>query len=119
MSKIMIVDDSRTMRKMLAGTLRDAGHEIIGDAGNGEEALKLLETISPDLITLDITMPVMDGIQALGLIKEKYPDVKVVIVSAAGQKEKVMEALKKGASDFLQKPFETEKVVEVIERILK
>ena len=119
MANIMIVDDSRTMRKMLAGAFKEAGHEIVGDAGNGEEALKLLETVKPDLITLDITMPVMDGLEALEKIKSSYPDIKVVMVSAAGQKEKVMEALKKGASDFLQKPFETESVIKVIANILK
>ncbi|MCR5399682.1 MAG: response regulator [Lachnospiraceae bacterium] len=116
MAKIMVVDDSKIMRKILTGTLTDAGHEVIKDAANGKDALDALETmeIKPDLITLDITMPVMDGIEALKNIREKYPDVKVVMVSAAGQKSKVLEALKAGALDFLQKPFEKEDVVAVI-----
>lgn len=118
MSTVMIVDDSRTMRKMLAGTLKEEGFEIAGDASNGEEALKLLETITPDLITLDITMPVMDGITALKKIKEKYPDQKVLMVSAAGQKDKVLSALKLGAVDFIQKPFEPEAVVNTIRKFL-
>ncbi len=116
MAKIMIVDDSRILRKILTNTLTDAGHEVIADAGNGKEAIMLLEKVKPDLITLDITMPVMDGLEALPKIKEACPDAKVIMVSAAGQKNKVMEALKSGASDFLQKPFEPEDVVNVISK---
>jgi len=118
MAKIMIVDDSRILRKILTGTLTDAGHEVIADAGNGKEALLLLEKVKPDLITLDITMPVMDGIEALTKIKALYPDITVVMVSAAGQKSKVMEALKSGASDFLQKPFEPEDVINIISKFV-
>lgn len=118
MAKILIVDDSRILRKILNTTLTEAGHEIIGEAGNGEEALKILETSLPDLMTLDITMPVMDGITTLKNVKEKYPSVKVVMVSAAGQKNKVMDALKSGASDFLQKPFEPEDVKRVVSKLV-
>lgn len=118
MAKIIIVDDSRILRKILNTTLTEAGHEIIGEAGNGAELLKLLETKTPDLITLDITMPVMDGIAALKAVKEQYSDVKVIMVSAAGQKSKVMEALKAGASDFLQKPFEPEDVKRVVSKLV-
>ncbi|MCR4651377.1 MAG: response regulator [Lachnospiraceae bacterium] len=118
MAKVMIVDDSRILRKILTSTLTDAGHEVIADAGNGKEALLLLERFEPDIITLDITMPVMDGLEALVKIKETYPNITVVMVSAAGQKSKVMEALKSGASDFLQKPFEPEDVIKVINRFV-
>lgn len=116
MAKIMIVDDSRILRKILANTLTEAGHEVIADAGNGKEALMLLEKVQPELITLDITMPVMDGLEALTQIKSKYPSIKVIMVSAAGQKNKVMEALKGGASDFVQKPFEPDDVISVISK---
>lgn len=118
MSTVMIVDDSRTMRKMLSGTLKAEGYDVIGDAGNGEEALKLLETIKPDLITLDITMPIMDGLTALQKIRELNPDQKVLMVSAAGQKDKVLSALKMGALDFIQKPFEPDAVVSTIKKFL-
>ena len=118
MASVMIVDDSRTMRKMLSGALTQAGYEIAGDAANGEEALKLLETIKPDLVTLDITMPVMDGMTALEKIKESYPGQKVIMVSAAGQKDKVIGALKIGALDFIQKPFDEKTVLETVKRIL-
>lgn len=118
MAKILIVDDSRILRKILNATLAEAGHEVIGEAGNGEEALNLLSSITPDLITLDITMPVMDEVTALKSIKEQYPSIKVVMVSAAGQKNKVMEALKGGASDFIQKPFDPEDVKRVISKLV-
>lgn len=118
MAKIMIVDDSKILRRVLGSALSDAGHEIVADAGNGKEALMLLEKVQPDLITLDITMPVMDGIQALPQLRERIPEAKIVMVSAAGQKTKVMEALKLGACDFIQKPFTPEKVVEVVDKAL-
>ena len=118
MSSVFIVDDSRTMRKMLAGALKEAGIEVIGNAGNGIEALEQLKTIKPDLITLDITMPEMDGLDALRFIKKDNPDQKVLMVSAAGQKEKVLEALKLGALDFIQKPFEPEEVIKTIQKAL-
>jgi len=118
MANIIIVDDSRILRKILNTALVDAGHTVVGEAGNGQEVLDLLKTTTPDLITLDITMPVMDGLEALKAIKENYPKIKVVMVSAAGQKNKVMDALKAGASDFLQKPFEPEDVKRVISKLV-
>lgn len=118
MSTILIVDDSRTMRKMLAGSLKEAGLEVIGNAGNGIEALQFLETNTPDLVTLDITMPEMDGMETLKLIREKYPDLKVIMVSAAGQKDKIMEALKLGAVDFIQKPYDPDTAIEIIKKFV-
>ncbi len=118
MSSVLIVDDSRTMRKMLAGALSEVGIDVAGNAGNGVEALEILKTVTPDLITLDITMPEMDGLEALKRIKEQNPDQKVLMVSAAGQKEKVLEALKLGALDFIQKPFEPDIVIKTIQKAL-
>lgn len=117
MLKVLIVDDSRIFRKILRTVFEENGHQIIGEAGNGAEALELLKEINPDLITLDITLPVMDGIEALKHIKEDYPDPKVVMVSAAGQKTKIIEALKLGADDFIQKPFEPESIALVIKKL--
>ncbi|MCR5002658.1 MAG: response regulator [Lachnospiraceae bacterium] len=118
MSSVLIVDDSRTMRKMLAGALTEVGIDVAGNAGNGIEALELLKTVKPDLITLDITMPEMDGLEALRKIKDQYPDQKVLMVSAAGQKDKVLEALKLGALDFIQKPFEQDNIIKTIQKVL-
>lgn len=117
MLKIIIVDDSKVFRKMLKAFFTENGHEVIGEAGNGQEALKLLETCTPDLITLDITMPVMDGIETLKQIKTNYPDQKVVMVSAAGQNSKIIDALKIGASDFIQKPFDPEDISVVLSKL--
>ena len=118
MSSVLIVDDSRTMRKMLAGALTEVGIDVAGNAGNGIEALELLKTVKPDLITLDITMPEMDGLEALRKIKDQYPDQKVLMVSAAGQKDKVLEALKLGALDFIHKPFEQDNIIKTIQKVL-
>ena len=118
MAKILIVDDSRIFRKILHTTLEENGHTIFAEAGNGEEALAVLEKTPADIVTLDITMPTMDGLATLKSIHEKYPATKVVMVSAAGQKGKVMEALKNGASDFLQKPFQPDEVVKVISKLV-
>lgn len=117
MIKVMIVDDSRIFRKMLRAAFVETGNEVIGEAGNGKEALELLKSCHPDLLTLDITMPVMDGIDALREIKTLYPDQKVIMVSAAGQKGKVIEALKLGAKDFIQKPFDPDDIAAVINKI--
>ena len=117
MIKVIIVDDSRIFRKMLKAVFVENGHEVIGAAGNGEEVLELLKTCTPDLITLDITMPVMDGITALQKIKEEYPSQKVIMVSAAGQKAKVIDSLKYGAADFIQKPFDPDDVAAVLAKL--
>ena len=116
MAKIFIVDDSRIIRKVLTSTLKEAGHEVIVEAANGEEALKAFETVTPDLVTLDITMPVMDGLETLEKIRSDYPDLKVVMISAAGQKNKVMQALKLGALDFIRKPVEKDEMLDVINK---
>lgn len=118
MAKIVITDDSRIFRKILHTTLEENGHTIVAEAGNGQEVLAILEKEKADIVTLDITMPIMDGLTTLKTIREKYPDIKVVMVSAAGQKGKVMEALKSGAADFLQKPFQPEDVVSAINKLV-
>lgn len=117
MLKIMVVDDSRVFRKMLKAVFLENGHEVIGEAGNGQEALELLKTCTPDVITLDITMPVMDGLEALKQIIADYPDQKVVMVSAAGQKDKVLSAIKIGAVDFIQKPFDPDDIAALLTKL--
>lgn len=117
MIKVMIVDDSRIFRKMLRAAFVETGNEVIGEAGNGQEALEILKSCKPDLITLDITMPVMDGLDTLNVIKDLYPEIKVIMVSAAGQKGKVIDALKLGAKDFIQKPFDPDDIAAVINKL--
>lgn len=118
MAKIYIVDDSRVSRKVLSSMLEDAGHTICGQAENGKIAFENYKLCEPDLITLDITMPVMDGLEALALIRKEDKDTKILMVTAAGQKGKIVDALKGGATEFITKPFETEKILNAINKCL-
>lgn len=117
MAKILIVDDSRTSRKMLRNILESNGHEIIDEAVNGQEGVQKFQSLKPDVVTLDITMPVVDGVEALKMIKALDPESKVVMVTAAGQKNKMIECIKAGANKFLTKPFEQQEIVDVINKM--
>lgn len=117
MAKILIVDDSRTSRKMLRNILESNGHEIIDEAVNGQEGVQKFQALKPDVVTLDITMPVVDGVEALKMIKALDPESKVVMVTAAGQKNKMIECIKAGANVFLTKPFEQQEIVDVINKM--
>lgn len=118
MLKILIVDDSKTSRKLLRNILEDAGMEVVGEAADGQEGVKLFKSLKPDLVTLDITMPVMDGIDALKEIMEEDSLAKVVMVTAAGQKGNVVDALKLGAQEFVTKPYDTDLIIDVIKRVM-
>lgn len=118
MAKILIVDDSRTSRKILKGILENEGYEVIGEATNGLEGYDKYVELKPDIVTMDITMPVLDGIEALKKIKGDFPDSKVVMVTAAGQKTKLVEAVQNGASEFVSKPFEPEQLKAIIEKVI-
>ncbi|MBO4337196.1 MAG: response regulator, partial [Lachnospiraceae bacterium] len=97
MAKILMVDDSRTSRKLLRTILEEAGHEVVGEAKDGQDGVKQFQALKPDVVTMDITMPVLDGVEALKMIKALDKDSKVVMVTAAGQKPKIMECIKAGA----------------------
>jgi len=112
--KALIVDDAVIMRRMLRDILIAAGFLIVGEAGDGEAAVEMCKEHRPHLVTLDITMPKMDGLTALKLIKEFDPNIKVIMVSAMGQRENVIEAIKSGAENFIVKPFSQEKIHRVI-----
>jgi two-component system chemotaxis response regulator CheY len=119
MATILIVDDSKTSRKVLKNLLETEGHTIIGEAKDGEEGITLYKELHPDITTMDITMPVLDGLEALKQIIEFDANAKVIMVTAAGQKNKMLESLKLGASEFLAKPFEPEQITTVIHKILE
>lgn len=119
MAKILIVDDSRTSRKILKAILESEGYEVIGEATNGLEGYDRYVELRPDIVTMDITMPVLDGIESLKKIKSGYPDAKVVMVTAAGQKTKMVEAVQNGASEFVSKPFETQQLKSVIDSVMR
>ena len=117
MAKILMVDDSRTSRKLLRSILEEGGHEVIGEAKDGQEGVKQYQSLKPDVVTMDITMPVLDGIEALRMIKAMHSDSKVVMVTAAGQKSKVMECIKAGADEFITKPFDNREIIAAINRV--
>lgn len=117
MNTILIVDDSKTSRSMLRNILEQNGYEVIAEATNGQEGLEKYCELKPDLVTLDITMPIMDGIETLVKIKEYDSTARVIMVTAAGQKGKMLDAIKLGASEFVTKPFETNQIISIIESI--
>lgn len=118
MAKILIVDDSRTSRKIMRKVLEECGHEIVGEATNGEEGVIKYKELNPDAVTMDITMPKMDGIECLKVIRHYDEDAKVIMVTAAGQKDKMVEAIKNGAAEFLTKPFSEEAIKKTFEQVL-
>lgn len=118
MAKILIVDDAAFMRMMLKDIFTKAGHEIVAEAGNGNEAAEKYIEFHPDLVTMDITMPDYDGLEGLSKIMEINPNAKVVMCSAMGQQAMVLDAVKRGAKDFIVKPFQAEKVIMSINNVL-
>lgn len=118
MAKVLIVDDSRTSRKILRNLLEEEGYEVVGEAKNGDEGYLQYVELKPDLVTMDITMPVTDGIQALQLIKHLNKDARVIMITAAGQKEKMIQALKEGADEFVTKPYDKEDVINTVKKII-
>jgi two-component system chemotaxis response regulator CheY len=114
--KILVVDDAAFMRMMIKDILVKHGFEVIGEAANGAEAVVLFKELSPDLVTMDITMPEMDGITALKGIKKLDPNAKVVMCSAMGQQAMVLEAIQAGAKDFIVKPFQADRVIEAVKK---
>jgi len=118
MARVLVVDDAAFMRKMVTDALSGGGHEIVGEAGNGTEAVQRYQELRPDVTTLDITMPEKDGLAALKEIIAVDPGAKVVMCSALGQESKVLESIKSGAKDFVVKPFQADRVLSAIEKAL-
>ena len=116
--RILIADDAAFMRMMLTDILTKGGYEIAGEAADGNEALSKYKELKPDLVTMDITMPNCDGIQSLKQIKAADAGANVVMCSAMGQQAMVIEAIQSGAKDFIVKPFQADRVLEAIKKIL-
>lgn len=117
--RILIVDDAAFMRMMIRDILTKNNFEVAGEATNGDEAVTKFIELQPDLVTLDITMPGMDGVSVLKKIREQDPAARVVMCSAMGQQAMVVEAIQNGARDFINKPFHPQKVVETLRRALQ
>ena len=117
-AQVLIVDDAAFMRHMIKNILTELGHEIVGEACDGEEACRMYEELKPQLVTMDLIMPKKGGLDALREICAKDPSAKVVVISAIDQRGPLMDALKAGAADYLVKPFEKERVEEAVNRVL-
>ena len=118
MARVLVVDDAAFMRKLLTDALTNGGHEVVGEAGDGVEAVARWQELRPELTTLDITMPEKDGLAALAEIMAIDPSAKIIMCSALGQEGKVLEAVKLGAKDFVVKPFQPPRVLEAVEKAL-
>ncbi|MGG0657945.1 response regulator [Rummeliibacillus pycnus] len=116
--RILIVDDAAFMRMMIKDILTKNGFEVVGEAGDGAQAVEKYNELKPDLVTMDITMPEMDGIAALKTIKEKDPGAIIIMCSAMGQQAMVIDAIQAGAKDFIVKPFQADRVIEAIQKAL-
>lgn len=116
--RILIVDDAAFMRMMIKDILSKNGFEVVGEAQDGIQAIEKYKELKPDLVTLDITMPEMDGITALKEIRSMDPNAKVIMCSAMGQQAMVIDAIQAGAKDFIVKPFQADRVMEAIQKVL-
>ncbi len=115
---VLVCDDAVFMRTMLADILTQAGFAVIGQAKTGSEAIEKYRELRPDLVTMDIVMPDLGGIEAVKQIMKEYPDARVLMCSAMGQQSLVIEAIQAGARDFVVKPFQPSRVLEAVQRVL-
>jgi two-component system chemotaxis response regulator CheY len=115
---ILIVDDAAFMRMIIKDILIKAGYEVVGEAADGKEAVRLFSSLKPELVLLDITMPEMDGIDALKKIMQEDKDAKVIMVSALGQSSMVIESVQAGAKDYIVKPFQADRVIESVRKVI-
>jgi two-component system chemotaxis response regulator CheY len=117
-NRILIVDDAAFMRMMIKDILVKNGFEVVAEAADGSQAVEKYFELKPDLVTMDITMPEMDGISALKEIKKTDPNAKIIMCSAMGQQSMVIDAIQAGAKDFIVKPFQADRVIEAIQKTL-
>ncbi|MDX9754521.1 MAG: response regulator [bacterium] len=115
---VMIVDDAAFMRATLKDVITKGGYQVVAEAVNGKDALEKYKVHKPDVVTMDITMPEMDGLEALRQLMGINPGAKVIMCSAIGQQANVVEAIKNGAKDFIVKPFQPDRVLEALKKVL-
>ncbi|MGN0318953.1 MAG: response regulator [Lachnospira sp.] len=115
---ILICDDAAFMRMMIKDILTKNGYNIAGEAENGQKAVEKYAELRPDLVLMDITMPEMDGIEALKKIKASDPNASVIMCSAMGQQAMVIESIQSGAKDFIVKPFQADRVIEAVQKVV-
>ena len=118
MGRILVVDDTMFMRTLLKNILFSGSHDIVGEAENGEDAVEKYKALKPDLVTMDVVMPKMNGIEALKAIMAADPNAKIVMCTAVGQEQMVKLAIKTGAKGYIVKPFQAPKVLEEVNNVL-
>ncbi|WP_054693460.1 response regulator [Syntrophomonas palmitatica] len=118
MARILIADDSSVMRRSLNMLLSRAGHTVVGEAANGEQAFLLYGKEHPDIVTMDISMPVMDGNDAITRILTSYPEARIIVISALDEKKMILQALKNGAKQYIIKPVTEEKLLQAIKNVM-
>ena len=119
MPTVLIVDDAMFMRVALGNMLKEWGFEIVGEAANGKEAIEKYRELQPDLVTMDLTMPIMSGLDAVKVIIPEFPNAKIIMITALGQQRIIVDAIEHGAKDFVTKPFTPEKLKSVITNIME
>lgn len=118
MVRVMVVDDAAFMRVVMKQMLVEEGYEVVTEAKDGAEAVRQYELVTPDIVTMDITMPEMDGIEATQAIKAINPDARIIMCSAVGQQQMVIQAIQAGASDFIVKPLQKERLIEAVKKAI-
>lgn len=117
MKTVLVVDDAVFMRTTIKRMLEDQSFNVIGEASNGAEAVEMYRKLLPDVVTMDVTMPGMTGIEAVEAIISEHPNAKIVMVTALGQQKLIVDAIEKGAKDFVTKPFNAEQIIQVLTNV--
>lgn len=117
MKRLLVVDDALFMRRLIGGVAAEAGWEVVGEAGDGAQGVSLYQELRPNLVTMDLVMPVMGGIEALRAIRAFDPEARVVVVTAVDQKQAVADAIQSGALDFIVKPFDRSRMIGLLRKL--
>lgn len=118
MAKVLVVDDALFMRVTIGNLLKEWGYDIVGEATNGREAIELFNKLHPDIVTMDVTMPIMSGLEAVKVIMSENPAAKIIMITALGQQKLVVEAIEYGAKDFVTKPFDPLRLKMVVDKLV-
>lgn len=117
MPTVLVVDDALFMRVTISNMLKEWGFEVVGEATNGKQAVRMYRELQPDLVTMDLTMPVMSGLDAVKQIMPEFPNAKIVMITALGQQRYIVDAIESGAKDFITKPFTADKLKSVVDNL--